>query len=106
MEEVQIGKKVQLGHNVIIYPFTQISDNAALLDNAVIGKKPSYILTLKRKIDEVFFPCEIGEGSIIGTATITYAGIEIGKKLFYRGFFPSMKNVYLQNFICFRIVSF
>lgn len=82
MEDVHIGKNVQIGHNVIIYPHTQISDNVQILDNAVIGKKPSYISTLTRKLDENLSPCEIGKDSIIGTAAIIYAGTKIGKNCF------------------------
>lgn len=79
MEEVCIGKNVSLGHNVIIYPFTRISDNVEILDNAVIGKQPSEISILTKKIEKDLPPCEIGEGSIIGTSAIIYVGTKIGK---------------------------
>ena len=82
MEGVNIGKNVNIGHNVVIYPHTQIANNVTILDNAVIGKQPSKISTLTRKIDKEHFPCEIGEGSIIGTAAIIYAGTKIGKNCF------------------------
>jgi UDP-2-acetamido-3-amino-2,3-dideoxy-glucuronate N-acetyltransferase len=83
MEKVIIGDNVRIGHNAIIYPFTKISDNVEILDNAVIGKKPSNTsrarTTITRKSDEQLPPCEIGEGSIIGTSAIIYAGTKIGK---------------------------
>jgi acetyltransferase-like isoleucine patch superfamily enzyme len=79
MEKTIIGDNVRIGHNVIIYPFTKISNNVEILDNAVIGKRPSVISTLVHKTDENLFPCEIGEGSIIGTSAIIYAGTKIGK---------------------------
>jgi acetyltransferase-like isoleucine patch superfamily enzyme len=79
MEKVIIGDNVKIGHNVIIYPFTKISNNVEILDNAVIGKRPSIISTLARKTDEPLSPCEIGESSIIGTSAIIYAGTTIGK---------------------------
>ncbi len=82
MEEVSIGKNVTIGHNVVIYPLTQISDNVTILDNAVLGKKPSNISTLTKKTEEDLSPCEIGEGSIIGTSAIIYAGTKIGKNCF------------------------
>ena len=79
MEKVVIGINVRIGHNVIIYPFTKISNKVKIHDNAVIGKKPSIVSTLTRKIDKSLPPCQIGEGSIIGTSTIIYAGTKIGK---------------------------
>jgi UDP-2-acetamido-3-amino-2,3-dideoxy-glucuronate N-acetyltransferase len=82
MEKVIIGDNVRIGHNAIIYPFTKISNNVEILDNAVIGKKPSVISTLTRETDKPLPPCEIGEGSIIGTSAIIYAGTTIGKHCF------------------------
>jgi acetyltransferase-like isoleucine patch superfamily enzyme len=79
MEKAIIGDNVRIGHNSIVYPFTKISDNVEILDNAVIGKRPSSVSTLARKTDEPLSPCEIGEGSIIGTSAIIYAGTTIGK---------------------------
>jgi UDP-2-acetamido-3-amino-2,3-dideoxy-glucuronate N-acetyltransferase len=81
MQEVNIGKNVTIGHNVVIYPLTQISDNVTILDNAVVGKQPSRISTLTIKVEKEP-PCEIGEGSIIGTSAIIYAGVKIGKNCF------------------------
>jgi acetyltransferase-like isoleucine patch superfamily enzyme len=82
LEEVKIGKNVRIGHNVIVYPFTRISDNVTILDNAVIGKLPSIISTLTKKIEKELSPCEICDGSIIGTSAIIYAGTKIGKNCF------------------------
>jgi acetyltransferase-like isoleucine patch superfamily enzyme len=82
LEEVIIGNNVRIGHNVIIHPFTRISDNVTILDNAVIGKQPSSISTLTITIDKGLSPCEVGEGSIIGTSAIIYAGTKIGKNCF------------------------
>lgn len=79
MENVVIGDNVKIGHNSIIYPFTKISNNVEILDNAVIGKRPASVSTLARKTDEPLSPCEIGEGSIIGTSAIIYAGTTVGK---------------------------
>jgi acetyltransferase-like isoleucine patch superfamily enzyme len=81
LEEVNIGKNVRIGHNVVVYPLTRISDNVTILDNAIVGKQPSNISTLTIKIEEEP-PCEIGEGSIIGTSAIIYAGTKIGKNCF------------------------
>jgi acetyltransferase-like isoleucine patch superfamily enzyme len=79
MRKAIIGDNVRIGHNAVIYPFTKISNNVEILDNAVIGKRPSSVSTLARKTDEPLSPCEIGEGSIIGTSAIIYAGTVIGK---------------------------
>jgi UDP-2-acetamido-3-amino-2,3-dideoxy-glucuronate N-acetyltransferase len=79
MEKVLIGNDVRIGHNVIIYPGTQVSDNVQILDNAVVGKQPSNVSIITRKISEIMPPCEIGQGSLIGTSAIVYAGTKIGK---------------------------
>lgn len=79
MENVQIGNNVCFHHNVIVYPNTIISDDVEILDNAVVGKQPSKVSTVTRKVQTVTVPCEIGQGSIIGTSAIIYAGTKIGK---------------------------
>lgn len=79
MEKVIIGNNVTIGNNVVIHPYTKISDNVEILDNAVIGKTPTIMSTLTRKTDEPLPPCEIGDGSVIGTSAIIYAGTVIGK---------------------------
>jgi UDP-2-acetamido-3-amino-2,3-dideoxy-glucuronate N-acetyltransferase len=79
MAHVNIGNNVTIGCNVVIYPFTRISDDVEVLDNAVIGKQPSKVSIITRKIEELMSPCEIGQGSVIGTSAIIYAGTKIGK---------------------------
>jgi acetyltransferase-like isoleucine patch superfamily enzyme len=103
MEKVTIGDNVRLGHNVIIYPLTKISSDVEILDNAVIGKRPSNPSssrkTITRKSDEQLDPCEIGEASIIGTSAIIYAGTKIGKHCLIADLASIREKCFIKDYV-------
>src|SRR6266849_5476465 len=60
-----------------VYPGTVLGDGVRVLENAVVGKPPAHgpKSTAKR---EPLPPAEIGEGTIVSTGAIVFAGAKIG----------------------------
>ena len=64
----------------IVYPGTVLGDGVKVLENAVIGKQPSLSprSTAKR---EPLPPAEIGDGTIVSTGAVVFAGSRIGARV-------------------------
>jgi acetyltransferase-like isoleucine patch superfamily enzyme len=63
-----------------VYPGTVLGEGVQVLENAVVGKQPvlSPHSTAKR---EPLSPVEIGDGTIVSTAAIVFAGSRIGARV-------------------------
>ena len=63
-----------------VYPGTVLGDGVKVLENAVVGKQPSLSprSTAKR---EPLPPTEIGDGTIVSTGAIVFAGSRIGARV-------------------------
>ncbi|HEY4411886.1 MAG TPA: acyltransferase [Gaiellaceae bacterium] len=63
-----------------VYPGTVLGEGVKVLENAVIGKQPSLSprSTTKR---EPLPPTEIGDGTIVSTGAIVFAGSRIGARV-------------------------
>src|SRR5438445_10572741 len=63
--------------SAIVYPGTVLGDGVRVLENAVVGKQPSLgsSSTAKR---EPLPPATIGDGTVISTGAIVFAGSAIG----------------------------
>ena len=63
-----------------VHPGTILGEGVKVLENAVVGKQPSLSprSTAKR---EPLPPAEIGEGSIVSTGAIVFAGTHIGARV-------------------------
>jgi acetyltransferase-like isoleucine patch superfamily enzyme len=66
--------------SAIVYPGTVLGDGVKVLENAVVGKQPSLSprSTAKR---EPLAPAEIGDGTIVSTGAIVFAGTRIGARV-------------------------
>ncbi len=64
----------------IVYPGTVLGDGVKVLEHAVVGKQPSLSprSTAKR---EPLAPTEIGDGTIVSTGAIVFAGSRIGARV-------------------------
>jgi len=64
----------------VVYPGTLLGDGARVLEYAVVGKQPvlSPRSTAKR---EDLPPAELGEGTIVSTGAIVFAGARIGARV-------------------------
>jgi acetyltransferase-like isoleucine patch superfamily enzyme len=63
-----------------VYPGTVLGEGVKLLENAVVGKQPALSprSTTKR---ENLPPAEIGDGTIVSTGAIVFAGTKIGARV-------------------------
>jgi len=66
--------------SAVVYPGTVLGDGVRVLENAVVGKQPalSSRSTAKR---EPLPPAEIGEGTLVSTGAIVFAGTRIGARV-------------------------
>src|SRR5919206_4499335 len=64
----------------IVYPGTVLGEGVKVLEYAVVGKQPTLSprSTAKR---EPLAPAEIGDGSIVSTRAIVFAGTRIGARV-------------------------
>ena len=64
----------------IVYPGTVLGDGVKVLEHAVVGKQPSLSprSTAKR---EPLEPTEIGDGTIVSTGAVVFAGSQIGARV-------------------------
>jgi acetyltransferase-like isoleucine patch superfamily enzyme len=63
-----------------VHPGTVLADGVRILENAVVGKQPALSArsTAKR---EPLPPTEIGEGTVVSTGAIVFAGSRIGARV-------------------------
>jgi acetyltransferase-like isoleucine patch superfamily enzyme len=66
--------------SAIVYPGTVLGEGVKVLEGAVVGKQPSLSprSTAKR---EPLPPAEIGDGSIVSTGAIVFAGTRVGARV-------------------------
>ncbi|MGH3077582.1 MAG: DapH/DapD/GlmU-related protein [Gaiellaceae bacterium] len=64
----------------VVYPGTVLGDGVKVLEHAVVGKQPvlSPRSTAKR---EPLPPAELGEGTIVSTGAIVFAGSRVGSRV-------------------------
>jgi acetyltransferase-like isoleucine patch superfamily enzyme len=63
-----------------VYPDTVLGDGVKVLENAVVGKQPTLSprSTAKR---EPLAPAELGDGTVVSTGAIVFAGTRIGARV-------------------------
>ena len=64
----------------IVYPGTVLGEGVRVLEHAVVGKQPSLSprSTAKR---EPLPPAEIGDGTIVSTGAVVFAGTQVGARV-------------------------
>jgi len=70
----------EIHESAIVYPGTVLGEGVRVLEGAVVGKQPSLSprSTAKR---EPLPPTEIGDGTIVSTGAIVFAGSRIGARV-------------------------
>jgi acetyltransferase-like isoleucine patch superfamily enzyme len=63
--------------SAIVYPGTVLGDGVRVLENAVVGKQPA-LGPKSTATREPLGPAEIGDGTVVSTGAIVFAGAEIG----------------------------
>ncbi len=71
---------VEIHPTATVYPGTVLGEGVKVLENAVVGKQPSLSprSTAKR---EALPPTEIGDGTIVSTGAVVFAGSRIGARV-------------------------
>jgi UDP-2-acetamido-3-amino-2,3-dideoxy-glucuronate N-acetyltransferase len=64
----------------IVYPGTRLGDGVKVLEHAVVGKQPSLSPRSTAKRDPLE-PTEIGDGTIVSTGAVVFAGSQIGARV-------------------------
>jgi acetyltransferase-like isoleucine patch superfamily enzyme len=64
----------------VVYPGTVLGEGVRVLEHAVVGKQPS-LSPRSTASREPLPPTEIGEGTIVSTAAIVFAGSRIGARV-------------------------
>jgi acetyltransferase-like isoleucine patch superfamily enzyme len=71
------GRVADIHPSAIVYPGTVLGDDVRVLENAVVGKQPSLGASSTAKRDPLP-PTTIGDGTVISTGAIVFAGSSIG----------------------------
>jgi acetyltransferase-like isoleucine patch superfamily enzyme len=64
----------------IVYPGTKLGDGVKVLEHAVVGKQPTLSPRSTTKREELP-PAEIGDGTIVSTGAVVFAGAKIGARV-------------------------
>src|SRR6202007_2039940 len=64
----------------IVHPGTVLGDGVRVLEYAVVGKQPSLSPRSTAKREEVP-PAEIGDGTIVSTGAVVFAGAKVGARV-------------------------
>ncbi len=72
--------EIQIHETAIVYPGTVLGEGVKVLEGAVVGKHPSLSQhsTSRR---EPLPPAEIGDGTIVSTGAVVFAGSRIGARV-------------------------
>ena len=66
--------------SAIVYPGTVLGEGVKVLEHAVVGKQPALSPRSTAKREELP-PAEIGDGTIVSTGAIVFAGSQIGARV-------------------------
>jgi acetyltransferase-like isoleucine patch superfamily enzyme len=66
--------------SAIVYPGTKLGEGVKVLENAVVGKQPSLSPRSTAKREDLP-PAEIGDGTIVSTGAVVFAGAKVGARV-------------------------
>lgn len=70
----------QIHPTAIVYPGTKLGDGVKVLEHAVVGKQPALSPRSTAKREELP-PVEIGDGTIVSTGAVVFAGTKVGARV-------------------------
>lgn len=79
--DVRIGIGCRIGHHVVIHHGTYVGDHVRIDDHAVIGKQPMRAANSAVTGSEGQPPAHIGDGCLIGTGAVVYAGCSLSDQM-------------------------
>jgi acetyltransferase-like isoleucine patch superfamily enzyme len=66
--------------SAIVYPGTKLGEGVKILEHAVVGKQPALSPRSTAKREELP-PAEIGDGTIVSTGAVVFAGAKVGARV-------------------------
>jgi acetyltransferase-like isoleucine patch superfamily enzyme len=93
MEHVRIGNNCQVGCHAVIHAGTAVGDNVRIDDHAVLGKQPMRSVSSIMADAEGLPPLQVGEGCLIGTGVVIYAGCTLGNHVLVADLATVRENV-------------
>ena len=70
----------QIHPTAIVYPGTKLGEGVKVLEHAVVGKQPALSPRSTAKREELP-PAELGDGTIVSTGAVVFAGAKIGARV-------------------------
>jgi acetyltransferase-like isoleucine patch superfamily enzyme len=70
----------EIHETAVVYPGTVLGEGVKVLEHAVVGKQPTLSPRSTAKRDPLP-PSEIGEGTIVSTGAVVFAGSKIGERV-------------------------
>lgn len=92
-ENTIIGTGCQIGHHVVIRAGSVIGNNVRVDDGAAIGKQPMRAAASAITSNEAVPPCRIGDGCIVGSHAVVYAGATLGDRVLVADMATVRENV-------------
>jgi acetyltransferase-like isoleucine patch superfamily enzyme len=75
-----MGAEPEVHPTAVVYPGTVLGDGVKVLEYAVVGKQPSLSPRSSAKREELP-PAEIGDGTIVSTGAVVFAGTRVGARV-------------------------
>jgi acetyltransferase-like isoleucine patch superfamily enzyme len=75
-----VAREPSVHPTAIVYPGTKLGDGVKVLEHAVVGKQPALSPRSTAKREELP-PAEIGDGTIVSTGAVVFAGAKIGDRV-------------------------
>ena len=69
----------QIHPTAIVYPGTKLGEGVKVLEHAVVGKQPA--LSPRSTASRGAAPAEIGDGTIVSTGAVVFAGAKVGARV-------------------------
>ena len=70
----------EIHESAVVYPGTLLGEGSRVLEGAVVGKQPA-LSPRSTASREPLPPARIGEGTVVSTGAIVFAGAEIGRRV-------------------------
>jgi acetyltransferase-like isoleucine patch superfamily enzyme len=74
------AKPAEIAPSAVVYPGTVLGEGVKILDGAVVGKQPTLSPRSTAKREDLP-PAQLGEGTIVSTGAIVFAGTRIGARV-------------------------
>jgi acetyltransferase-like isoleucine patch superfamily enzyme len=73
-------KPAEIASSAVVYPGTVLGEDVKILDGAVVGKQPTLSPRSTAKREDLP-PAELGDGTIVSTGAIVFAGARLGARV-------------------------